>query len=152
LIYDKEVTVLNFNGELGFKFSDQYTLGTRLDWYKYELKMQQEAWHRPTWELKINNQFKPGKKMLIQANINLMGGLKARGQLSRVGIAPDIVDYFPTTTLETIVDLQLKADYKITNQFSVFAEGNNLANGMNTRWLHYPVRGTQVRGGLSLKF
>jgi hypothetical protein len=152
LIYDQEVTVLNFNAELGFKLSDLYTLGTRLDLYQYELKMQPEAWHRPTWELKINNQFKPMQKLLIQANINLMGGLKARGQRSQVGIAPDIVDYFPVTTLQTIVDLQLKADYKITNQFSVFAEGNNLANGMNTRWQHYPVRGTQVRGGLSFKF
>lgn len=149
LVYDDKVTVLNLNGELGFKFNELYTLATRLDIYRYELTTQQEAWHRPTWELKVNNQFKPLDKLLIQANINLMGGVKAQG---RKEIDPGLIEFFPVVNLKTIADLQLKADYSFSNRFAVFVEGNNLTNGANMRWLNYPVRGIQVRGGVSFKF
>ncbi len=149
IVYDDKSTVFNINAELGFRISEMYTLGSRLDLYQYDLNAQQEAWHRPTWEVRVNNQIKPVEQLLIQANVNFMGGLKARGILdSDFGIP----DSFPVVNLKTIADLQLKADYKITDRISVFAEGNNLLNGKNTRWLNYPVRGIQLIGGASFKF
>lgn len=150
LVYDDKTTVFNINGELGFKFSDVYSLGTRLDLYQYDLSVQQEAWHKPTWEIRINNQVTPIEGLLVQANLNLMGGLKARGN--------DLSDIFGQSgpydivKLKSIADLQLKADYQITNRFAVFAEGNNILNGKNTRWLNYPIRGIQLIGGVSMKF
>ena len=59
---------------------------------------------------------------------------------------------YPVVKLKTIADLQLKADFKITEKIGVFAEGNNLLNAQNTRWLNYPVRGVQLIGGAWLKF
>ncbi|MDX5339295.1 MAG: TonB-dependent receptor [Cyclobacteriaceae bacterium] len=148
VVYDEKTTVANLNAELGFKFSEIYTLGSRLDFYQYDLSTQQEAWHRPVWALRINNQIKPFEKLLIQANLNFMGGIKARGIDNTVisPPAPEVVN------LKTIADLQLKADFKITDRISVFAEGNNLTNGQNMRWLNYPVRGVQLIGGASFKF
>lgn len=156
IVYDDKSTVFNINAELGFKISEMYSLGSRFDLYQYDLNTQAEAWHRPTWEVRINNQFTPFEKLLVQANLNFMGGLKGRG----MPIAPDLGEiggiYVPTTyeviNLKTIADLQLKADFKITDRFSVFAEGNNILNGKNTRWLNYPVRGIQLIGGVSFKF
>lgn len=156
VVYDDKTTVANMNAELGFKISDKYSLGSRLDLYQYELGTQKEAWHRPVWEVRINNQFTPFNKLLVQANLNFMGGLKGRGSL----IAPDLGEtggiYIPNTyevvDLKTIADFQIKADFKITDQFSVFAEGNNILNGQNMRWQNYPVRGIQLIGGASLKF
>lgn len=149
LVYDDKSTVFNINGELGFKFSDFYTLGTRLDLYQYNLNMQEEAWHRPTWEFRANNQFTPFEGLLLQANLNFMGGLKARVADLNVG---GTFDNYEVVKLKTIADLQLKADYQISNRFSVFAEGNNVLNGKNTRWLNYPTRGIQLIGGVSMKF
>lgn len=150
IVYDDKTTVFNINGELGFKFSDVYTMGTRLDLYQYDMGTQQEAWHKPTWEFRVNNQVTPIEGLLVQANLNFMGGLKARGH--------DLSDIFgqsgpyQVVKLKTIADLQLKADYQISNRFAVFAEGNNILNGRNTRWLNYPVRGIQLIGGVSMKF
>ena len=149
LVYDNRSTVANLNAELGFKFSDTYTLGTRLDLYQYDLSVQQEAWHRPIWTFSVNNQIKPIEKLLVQANLNFMGGIKARGDVSMLTIFPP---EYEVVSLKTIADLQLKADFKITDRISVFAEGNNLTNGKNMRWLNYPVRGVQLIGGASLKF
>ena len=149
IVYDEKTTVFNINAELGFKFSDTYSLGSRLDLYQYDLSTQLEAWHRPVWELRVNNQFAPFEKLLVQANVNFMGGLKARGRVSIADVFPPDIE---VVNLKSIADLQLKADYKITERISVFAEGNNILNGKNTRWLNYPVRGIQLIGGASFKF
>ncbi|OYX18409.1 MAG: hypothetical protein B7Z16_08865 [Algoriphagus sp. 32-45-6] len=92
---------------------------------------------------------KPIEKLLIQANLNFMGGMKVRGDVSAAAIFPPDIE---VVNLKTIADLQLKADFKITDRFSIFAEGNNLTNGRNVRWLNYPVRGVQLIGGASFKF
>ena len=150
LVYDEKTTVFNINAELGYKFSDIYTLGSRLDLYQYDLSTQAEAWSRPIWELRVNNQLTPIERLIVQANLNLMGGMKARGH--------DLSDIFGFTgpyevvKLKTIADLQLKADYGITDRISIFAEGNNLLNARNMRWLNYPTRGIQFIGGASFKF
>ncbi len=149
IVYDEKTTVFNINAELGFKFSDTYSLASRLDLYQYDLSTQLEAWHRPTWELRVNNQFTPFEKLLVQANVNFMGGLKARGRVSIADVFPPDIE---VVNLKTIADLQLKADFKVTDRISVFAEGNNILNGKNTRWLNYPVRGIQLIGGASFKF
>ena len=150
LVYDEKTTVFNINAELGYKFSDMYSLNSRLDLYQYDLSTQAEAWNRPIWELRVNNQITPIERLIVQANLNLMGGIKARGiDLS------DIVGNtgpYEVVKLKTIADLQLKADYGITDRISIFAEGNNLLNGRNMRWLNYPTRGIQFIGGASFKF
>ena len=153
LVYDEKTTVVNMNAELGFKFSEVYTLGSRLDLNQFKVSTLQEAWHRPVWELRINNQVKPFEKLLVQANLNFMGGIKARGDL----LTPDfdntmVGPSYEVINLKTIADIQLKADFKVTDRISIFAEGNNLLNGQNTRWLNYPVRGIQLLGGASFKF
>jgi len=148
LVYDDKVSVFNINAELGFKISDFYSLSSRLDLFQYDLNQQPEAWHRPTWEFKVNNQVTPVDRLLIQANINFLGGIKARSSTLLVGFD----DPYEVIKLKTIADLQLKVDYGITERISIFAEGNNLLNGTNTRWLNYPVRGIQLIGGASFKF
>lgn len=150
LVYDDKVAVFNINAELGFKMSDIYTLGSRLDLYQYDLNQQAEAWHRPTWEFRVNNQVTPIERLIVQANLNFMGGIKARG--ASLGVEIGGPETYQVVKLKTIADLQLKADYGITERISIFAEGNNLLNGQNTRWLNYPVRGIQLVGGASFKF
>lgn len=146
ITYDDKSTVISVGGELGMKISESYRLGANLNLYQYSLNTVEQAWHRPVWEIGVNNQIKPFKALLIQANLNFMGGIKAPTTPFQED-APT-----PFTTLKTIADIQLLADYKITDRLSVFAQGNNLLNGKNTRWQNYPVRGIQLIGGLSYKF
>ncbi|MBN7812032.1 TonB-dependent receptor [Algoriphagus sp. H41] len=153
IVYDDKSTVANINAELGFKLSEFYSLGSRLDLYQYELNTQQEAWHRPVWELRINNQVTPVERLVVQANLNFMGGVKARGEaIPTADLIPVPSGFYEVETLKTIADLQLKASYGITDRIGIFAEGNNILNGNNARWLNYPVRGIQLIGGASFKF
>lgn len=156
LVYDEKTTVFNINAALGYKFSDLYTLSSKLDLYQYDLSTQSEAWNRPLWELRVNNQFTPLARLIVQANLNLMGGIKARGNdlndtLGNSGPGQSPVSY-EVVKLKSIADLQLKADYGVTDRISIFVEANNVLNGKNMRWLNYPVRGIQFIGGASFKF
>ena len=148
LVYDQEATVFQFNSSVELSLTEKYTLGTKFDFFKYTLSNQQVAWHRPTWILQMNQRYAPFKKLSLQANLQVMGGLQARG-LGAIDTNPVKKE---VVKLPAVVDLQFKADYAVNPRLSIFAEGNNLLNRSNTRWLNYPVRGIQGVGGMSFKF
>jgi hypothetical protein len=148
LVYDQEATVFQFNSSVELSLTEKYTLGTQFDFFKYTLSNQQVAWHRPTWILQMNQRYAPFKKLSLQANLQVMGGLQARG-LGAIDTNPVKKE---VVKLPAVVDLQFKADYAVNPRLSIFAEGNNLLNRSNTRWLNYPVRGIQGVGGMSFKF
>lgn len=143
--YDAQVDVIAIYGELGLQLQEEYTLSARLDWFQYTMSQLAEAWHRPTWQLMISNQWKPLEGLLLQANVQLMGGIKSP-VFEGTGLP------FTVKNLPTLADLQLKADYQLTDRVGMFVEGSNLLNRHNMRWNNYPVRGTQVLGGVWLKF
>ncbi|MCH7403764.1 TonB-dependent receptor [Belliella kenyensis] len=143
LLYDSNTRVLNYHAKVNWEYQDWYKLSGGVNYYQYSLTDLEAAFHRPEWEITLGNTIKPLPKLLIQANAHLLGGIV-------VSEPNPILDQ--TRTLPVILDLQLKADYKITERFSVFAVGNNLLNQSNQRFLNYPVRGIQGVGGLTVKF
>ncbi len=148
LVYDQEATVFQFNSNVELSLTEKYTLTTQFDFFHYNLSNQQVAWHRPTWILQLNNRYSPFKKLNLQANLQVMGGLQARG----FGVIETKPVRAEVVKLPALVDLQLKIDYAVNPRLSIFAEGNNLLNRSNSRWMNYPVRGIQGVGGLSFKF
>lgn len=148
LVYDQEATVFQFNSNVELSLTEKYTLATQFDFFHYNLSDQQVAWHRPTWILQLNNRYSPFKKLNLQANLQVMGGLQARG----FGVIETKPVRAEVVKLPALVDLQLKIDYAVNPRLSIFAEGNNLLDRSNTRWMNYPVRGIQGVGGMSFKF
>ncbi|MFD2035900.1 TonB-dependent receptor [Belliella marina] len=141
LEYDSDTRVINYTASVGWEYQDWYKLTGSVNYYQYTLNDLNAAFHRPEWELSLGNTFKPTEKFLINANINSMGGIVAYRSTTD-----------KTEVLPVIFDLNLKFDYKINNQVSIFAVGNNLLNQTNQRYLNYPVRGIQGIGGLTVKF
>lgn len=148
LVYDQEATVFQFNSNLELSLTEKYILSTQFDFFHYSLSNQQVAWHRPTWILQLNNRYSPFRKLNLQANFQVMGGLQARG----FGVIETKPVRAEVVKLPALVDLQLKIDYMVNPRLSIFAQGNNLLNRNNSRWLNYPIRGIQGLGGLSFKF
>jgi hypothetical protein len=141
LIYDNNSTVLEYHASLDYSFDDWYQLDASAHFYQYTLDEIDAAWHRPEWEVKLNNTFIPNERWLIHANIMAMGGINVLNLASGNRMI-----------LSTIVDLHIGADYAVTDRLSVFATGNNLLNQDYQRFNYYPVRGIQVTGGLGFKF
>src|SRR5690606_34088445 len=57
-----------------------------------------------------------------------------------------------TMTLDSFFDANLHLGYHITDQFSVFAKGNNLGNQGYQRWQNFPVQSIQFLAGATYKF
>jgi hypothetical protein len=55
-------------------------------------------------------------------------------------------------TLDSFVDLNVDANYKINPRLTVFLRGNNLTGGNYQYYLDYPVQDLQVLGGAVYKF
>lgn len=141
LIYDDISQVLNYHASLEWNYGAGYTLQAAANYFHYKLSEFESAWHRPEWEINLNNSFAPNEKWLITANGNLMGGIRAINLQSG-----------QTATLKAIIDLSAKVDYSFSPRFSIFVAGNNLFNQSNERYWNYRVRGIQGIGGLSFKF
>lgn len=141
ILYDENTDVLNYTLKVGWEYEGWYKLMANADYYYYSLGSLNAAYHRPEWEVRINNQFLPTKELMIQFNAHLMGGILGFNQQNEF-----------SQKLPAILDLQLKGDYQLTERVSVFVIGNNLLNRTNQRFLNYPVRGIQGIIGATLKF
>ncbi|WP_143960999.1 TonB-dependent receptor [Litoribacter populi] len=141
LMYDDQSDVLNINAGMGWHYEDWYQLEATADYYQYNLSDLTGAWHRPEWELKVNNNITPNEKLLINASAMAMGGIRVinleSGRQDKLG---------------PIFDLSARVDYAFTKQFSAFAMGNNLLNQNYQRFWNYRVRGIQGIGGITFKF
>lgn len=141
LLYDESTRVLNYTVKLGWEYEGWYKMTATADYFHYTLSTLGAAYQRPEWEFKIHNQFIPADKWLIYVNAHLMGGIVGFNQQNDLSVV-----------LPAILDLQLKADYQITERISAFVIGNNLLNRNNQRFLNYPVRGIQGIVGATIKF
>lgn len=141
LVYDGLSQVLNYHVSVGWKYENWYKLQASANYYYYELSDIGSPWHRPEWEIDLDNAFMPGDKWIITANANLLGGIQAINFQSG-----------QTTDLKAIIDLSAGVDYSFTPRFSAFVKGHNLLNQNYERYWNYRVRGIQGIGGISFKF
>jgi len=152
LVYDKNATgVLNLHGEMLYNVAEQFRLGTRLDYNKYALKNVPEPFHRPEFQGSVFGTYNVFDKLMIGAEgyfFSASYGISYRP--ATTAGAPRVADFYRAT--DPIIDLNLRADYRITPKISIFAMGNNLANRQYQRFYGYPVKGINVIGGASYSF
>lgn len=142
LLYDKGNTErVNFYGQLEYAIAQRTSAGFRGDWFSYNTDVLAEAWHRPTYKLTFDVSHNFYKKLKVSSSLITLGGMRAYD-----------VDDLRAVTLKTAVDLSLRADYFVSETFLVFLQGANLLSSDYNIYLNYPVRGIQVRAGISWAF
>ena len=73
-----------------------------------------------------------------------------RDQLNLVGT---LIQTTPiNVTLDSYFDANAHVGYKVTDQLSVFAKANNIADQDYERWLNFPVQGIQFLAGATYQF
>jgi len=141
-VYDEGNTQrTNLFGELSFSQADKIRLSLRGDLFGYSTDEVEAAWHRPTYRMTLNSSFNIVDKFVINADLLTQGGAKAFD-----------VDTNTVLTLDPAFDLNLRLNYFVSSQFSIFVKGNNLLGKDYQLYLNYPVRGLQILGGLTYVF
>lgn len=144
--YD-DVKTFNAYGELNLNFSDDATIDLSGEFNSYSAK------NGPVFNL-------PETKLAAKVKVNFtdqwFGGLDVYfvGQRKDMGYVIDGSGALERAVvkLDSFADLNLNVGYKATDNWTIFAKGNNLFNQSYQSWNNYKVQGTQVLVGAMYKF
>lgn len=161
LVYDSTtINVVNVHAEALYSASEKVRVGFKADYNHYGVKSLAQAYGRPAFLGTLYATYNAFDKLLLGANLYYYSANYGIGYIQRPVISPTPVPtpappaYYSTVNRQTnsVIDLSLRADYRITPKFSVFALGNNLANRHYQRYLNYPSQGINVIGGVTYSF
>lgn len=147
VVYD-DATRTNFFVEAGFEKPNQFKFLLRGDYFAYSTNKLPSAWHRPTYKLNMISSYNLYSKIRFDLDFTIQGGAKANSMeiQNPVGYSEKTVE------LPAAADLNLKANYSVSDQFNVFVKCNNLLASQYQTYLYYPVRGFQALVGFSWSF
>ena len=151
LVYDSAaVNVLTLHGELLYSAAERWRVGFKADYNHYGVTSLAHPYGRPAFVSTLYGTYKASDKLLLGADFYYYSPNWGTSYALRVpGVYP-LVPIDQQTT--AVIDLSLRAEYRVTPKFSIFALGNNLANRHYERFLNYPVKGINVIGGLAYSF
>ena len=142
VIYDNGNTQrTNLFAELNFVYAEVVKMNLRGDYFSYSTDQLPEAYHRPTYRVAYNSTYNIYKKLLLNVDFIAQGGIKAYD-----------IETLKVVELKPALDLNLKVDYFVSKQFSIFLKFNNVLSNQYQVYLNYPVRGFQAMGGISWSF
>jgi len=152
-VYDNGITTdINLHGELGWTFSENLDLNTKVDFNSYTVsKLELNGASLP-----IEKAFeRPGFEWMLTGNYNIEHKIVFGGDLFFVGqrFATDLSEK-DIVTLKPFIDLNAHVSYAFSNipGFNVFVQMNNIFGNQYQVWENYPVRGFQVVGGAMFSF
>jgi hypothetical protein len=146
LVYDEGTTgVINVHGEMLFNASEKVRLGVKADYNSYNLTSLERPFHRPAVQASAFSTVNIGEKIFINSELYYISS--TFGQVFR----PQ-TNTFALRQTDTIIDLNVKGDYRFSNSFSAFMMANNLFAQRYERYMNYPSQGLNVIGGITYSF
>ncbi len=158
LVYDSTaISVVNVHAEVLYSATEKVRVGLKADYNHYGVKALDQAFGRPSFLGTLYGTYNATDKLLLGANLYYYSanyGLGYQRQASTTLPFPPPPGALLETVRQTdaVIDLSLRADYRITPKFSIFAQGNNLTNRHYQRYLNYQSQGINVIGGASYSF
>ncbi|MGJ8549865.1 TonB-dependent receptor [Winogradskyella wichelsiae] len=147
--YD-DVTMFSVAGELNVDLNRNFTLGLKGEYYGYSTDNESEAWNLPDLTASVFLDYQISEKWSAGASMFFVG--ERKDQATFYDVLNPLNTTITTVSLDSYFDANLHVGYKINDQLSIFAKGNNLASQNYERWLNYPVQGIQVLAGATYQF
>lgn len=142
IIYDIENSkIVTFKAKGLYQINDFHELSLGVNLYSYSSKGYDQIYHRPTSEIHISGNHLVLPKLRAKWNFVFMSGLAARGA--------QVTD--PDVSLDPISKLDIELHYQLKEQWGIFLSGDNLFNQEYSRYLYFPQRGIQVKGGVTFR-
>ncbi len=138
--YSNEAFKLLIRGDI-FSYSSSIASQAASDYSIAVGNLNNSALHRPTYKFALNSSYNIFNKILLNADMYALGGMKALDVEAK-----QLVD------LPVAVDLSFKVNYFVSKQFSAFIQLNNVLSSNYQLYLNYPVRGFQGMIGASWSF
>jgi hypothetical protein len=148
VIYDN-VRLMNVRAELGYQKTDKLKFLLKGDYFKYDLDVQQYAWHRPELELTFTTFYSLRDKIIVKGDIFYVGKRFATREIMN---SPFDYPSFGVFELKPFVDVNLGLEYRYTKHLSAFVNLNNIGAVRYQQWYNYPVQRLNILGGFTYSF
>lgn len=140
VIYDNKVNAISIEGSVRYQAADVFSIGFTGEWINFYSKTFEQVWHRPGIRFTGDATIRPISKLSITAYSTFIDQNFALDVNNR------------SFKLNALLDIGAGAEYEIIDRLNVFIQVNNLLNNTYQRWYGYEVYGTNVFGGVRLKF
>lgn len=134
-------SILNANGEIRFQKSEKFSIGLKLNYNSFSLQNNQKAWLRPNFEAALVSNFVVSKRLDFYAEAFVLEGLYSKNFISG-----------NERKLNTIVDINIKSNYKLNNRLSIYLYLFNILGNKYERFINYPIKSINFVGGLTISF
>lgn len=150
IIYDR---VNNFElfGQLTYQSKDKWNANLMASFNSYSTKNELEAWHLPSFEIRLNGNYNLFNKFIIGAELAWIGKRNVKSLFPVSGQDAQL-EGFTSISLDPYLDLSLKAEYRYTRRLTVFVEGNNLTASKYDIFYRFPSQRVFILGGLKYAF
>lgn len=153
LTYDK-VDELSFKGELVYRLDDKIKVYALGEYFNYETRNEEEAWHRPELKVSASGEYNLKDKLIARLDLFYWGEQYAQ-RVTEITTNQnlDILDRkYGVETLAPIFDVNLGFEYRYTKKLSAFIQFNNIGGINYEKYQDYPLQGFNVFGGLTYGF
>lgn len=140
-LYDSLTKVFGVHLEMNYDIAEDIRVGTALSYNNYNTSTVVEYFHASPVRLDIYGAYTWEEKLTLNGELNLFGPTPFAVDENDEIINRDI-----------FVGVNLSADYRISNRFSVFLALNNILSTNYQRWYNYPGRPIDFQGGLTVAF
>ena len=136
------VSVLQMQANFKMSISDKVQSDLQVDYTNYgNLGNLLYAYHRPNIQIAFRNTINVLPKFKVMPEIYFIGGL--------YGFNPRTQK---SSTLDNIVDLNVKGEYAVTEKFTASLSANNILGKNYQRYLFYPTQGFNFTATLAYSF
>jgi hypothetical protein len=140
-IYYDNASLVKFKTEISYQPTQSFQLGMRGTYFQYNTDTLKQAWHRPSLDISAYASYNLYSKIWFTGELYYLGGIKAVNYKTSSAI-----------NLNDIVDINITANYKINDRFSVFLYFYNILSQNYQRYNLYQTKGITVMGGLTYTF
>lgn len=141
VIYEPSMEALQFHAEVAYTQGEAFSATAKLDFNQFtKLQREKKAWGMIPLELNAGLKWRLLKDLWLRTDLFAWDGAQYRGK--------DLKAYKGTTGF----DLSAGVEFRITRNFNLWLQANNLFNNKYQRWNQYEAYGFNILGGIVYSF
>ncbi|HAN20003.1 MAG: hypothetical protein A2X13_05040 [Bacteroidetes bacterium GWC2_33_15] len=140
VVYDN-IQLISYFGELSVAASEKLNFHIMANYRDYKMDKEEKAWHKPTFDLTFAARYNIKNKIIVKADLFAIGKRYAK-----------IDDTGNFNELESVIDINIGAEYRYSKILSGFIQINNLLSEKYYTWNYYPAYGLNILLGITYSF
>ncbi len=141
ILHEEKLSAFQLHGEVGVVQAEDFSLTAKFNWLLFNKhKTYPQAWGIIPREFDASLRWKILKDLWLKSDLFFFEGAKFKtpGDLEKRMRSP--------------VDLNAGLEFRITKQFNLWLQANNIFNNTYQRWNQYDVYGFNILGGIIFNF